>query len=807
MFWRAILPLWALFAVLNAKTLHHSQEGQAASALDLGIEAGWLGQLATLLSGAALTRYEMPKRKQPVSTRRKYSVDDLVNIANLKLRDVQVTNLPESESSKVYLRVLLFENGGSSVNKNSKPIPLVKRGPSASSAVSEVFDHRLFQKFTRLRLEVFNDDLMLLDGEIRVEEMKEQGTFKVPRNVSQKNEPQLSFHLNCDVVQNKTFDDFQHVQQSKKLEKSKTLVDGLNKFKDNTWKLVNILSKQRDFPIPFADYKVKFGDDFPNFPAFAAVAPVSKQLKPETWSKGVRYLMQGLYSFAGGAQKPSFHDDTLLEYWESFFTDLDMPKNVETLIKHWKEDYYFARQFLQSVNPFQIKFVDNIEQVPKDMRSLTSPSGDLQTLIDQKRLLIADYHELATIHNLPAEPQGHFRHKDRPFIFYAPYVLFYAGEEELPKHNLNVLGIQLTRHADIPNQVFTPESKPHIWLYAKILVQNADIQVDAINHHLGLCHIAMEPFAVAYHNLNYTENYILTEAGCENRKKHILAILEPHLENVIGINSLARQTLLQTDIGDPIIQGIFSVAIKPHGLHMLDKVFKEYNYEKFHYKKEMASRGFGAKGKDFVSGYFYRDDGDLLWEGLERYVKAAVDDYYESDHKVAQDVVLQNFFFTVYRDGKFNGLKDPKTGTLLEIKTKAVLVDVLTAIIFHASAFHAIENSAMDSKSFIPNKPESLTLPMPPMEKDADLNMKYIEASFPNYNQIMFQSLAAYTLGSPSAEPLSKIKAWPSAKKILDDHFVKMKKVISERDRQLQDAGQITYPFFDPDLCNASVDI
>ena len=60
---------------------------------------------------------------------------------------------------------------------------------------------------------------------------------------------------------------------------------------------------------------------------------------------------------------------------------------------------------------------------------------------------------------------------------------------------------------------------------------------------------------------------------------------------------------------------------------------------------------------------------------------------------------------------------------------------------------------------------QSLTLPMPPMEKDADLNMKYIEASFPNYNQIMFQSLAAYTLGSPSAEPLSKIKAWPVREK------------------------------------------
>ena len=51
-------------------------------------------------------------------------------------------------------------------------------------------------------------------------------------------------------------------------------------------------------------------------------------------------------------------------------------------------------------------------------------------------------------------------------------------------------------------------------------------------------------------------------------------------------------------------------------------------------------------------------------------------------------------------------IRDPETGTLIEIKTKAVLTDVLTAIIFHASAFHAIENSAMDSKSFVPNKPE-----------------------------------------------------------------------------------------------------
>ena len=60
--------------------------------------------------------------------------------------------------------------------------------------------------------------------------------------------------------------------------------------------------------------------------------------------------------------------------------------------------------------------------------------------------------------------------------------IFHSGDKEeaakAGKHNLNVLGIQLTRHKNKnENKVYTPKSKPNTWLYAKIIVQNADIQV------------------------------------------------------------------------------------------------------------------------------------------------------------------------------------------------------------------------------------------------------------------------------------------------------------------------------------------
>ncbi len=62
-------------------------------------------------------------------------------------------------------------------------------------------------------------------------------------------------------------------------------------------------------------------------------------------------------------------------------------------------------------------------------------------------------------------------------------------------HNLDVCGIQLTRHEDKPNKIYTPQSKgENVWLYAKMFVQNIDNQVSEKLVFLSLSLLPLVPF-------------------------------------------------------------------------------------------------------------------------------------------------------------------------------------------------------------------------------------------------------------------------------------------------------------------------
>ena len=57
-------------------------------------------------------------------------------------------------------------------------------------------------------------------------------------------------------------------------------------------------------------------------------------------------------------------------------------------------------------------------------------------------------------------------------------IKLYRSDEIVKGHNLKALGIQLTRHKDRANDVYTPQSKENVWLYAKMHVQSIDGQVN-----------------------------------------------------------------------------------------------------------------------------------------------------------------------------------------------------------------------------------------------------------------------------------------------------------------------------------------
>ncbi|WP_279610462.1 lipoxygenase family protein, partial [Burkholderia gladioli] len=82
--------------------------------------------------------------------------------------------------------------------------------------------------------------------------------------------------------------------------------------------------------------------------------------------------------------------------------------------------------------------------------------------------------------------------------------------------------------------------------------------------------------------------------------------------------------------------------------------------------------------------YPYRDDGMLIWNAIRRWVGAYVGVYYLSDSAVINDYELAAWTKDVAGSGRVKGF--------VTIQSRQQLIDVLTLVIFNASAQHAAVN-------------------------------------------------------------------------------------------------------------------
>jgi arachidonate 15-lipoxygenase len=109
--------------------------------------------------------------------------------------------------------------------------------------------------------------------------------------------------------------------------------------------------------------------------------------------------------------------------------------------------------------------------------------------------------------------------------------------------------------------------------------------------------------------------------------------------------------------------------------------------------------------------YPYRDDGLLVWDALHRWVEDYLALYYGSDADVAGDYELQ---------GWLRELASPDGGRLQDIgedggvRTRAYLADLVTMVIFTASAQHAAVNFPQSYiMSYAPSLPLAAYAPLP----------------------------------------------------------------------------------------------
>jgi arachidonate 15-lipoxygenase len=309
---------------------------------------------------------------------------------------------------------------------------------------------------------------------------------------------------------------------------------------------------------------------------------------------------------------------------------------------------------------------------------------------------------------------------------YAPLALFAVPPSGSSSRSLLPVAIQCQQPSVPNNPIFTPLSGDN-WQVAKTILQMADGNYHELVSHLGRTHLFIEPFAIA------TRRQLPT-----NHPLRVL--LDPHLEGTILINYGAHK-LLVADKGrvDQILASTIDSDRQVAAQGALDYL---HNFDAAAFPNILSSRGVESTAK--LPNYPYRDDGLLIWNATQKWVRAYLSAYYTDAQKIANDQRLQSWSRELISEsgGRLQNFGEDASGS---IKTLDYLIHVVTTIIFTASAQHAAVNFPQSElMSYTPAYPLAVYSPAP-TSIDQPGNFLNI---LPSLDQAKNQLKVCYLLGS-----------------------------------------------------------
>lgn len=203
------------------------------------------------------------------------------------------------------------------------------------------------------------------------------------------------------------------------------------------------------------------------------------------------------------------------------------------------------------------------------------------------------------------------------------------------------------------------------WQIAKTIVQTADFNHHEMFAHLARTHLVSEAFTLATHR-QLAPNHPLS------------VLLLPHFEGDIFINNLAALVIMSPQtFGDIILAAPIADAQAAAGRARLG----------WDFYANMPRSEFAARGVDDTHAlpeYPYRDDALLIWDTLHAWAADYIKTYYASDADVTGDTELRAWADELTNAGKIKGFR--------RITSRAQLIDVVTMVMFTASAQHAAVN-------------------------------------------------------------------------------------------------------------------
>lgn len=560
----------------------------------------------------------------------------------------------------------------------------------------------------------------------------------------------------------------------------------------------DIVRNMSDDPAAKWEYG-RYPDAFGPLPTYCAILPASEAVSPARSGQVFTRFQEYVYSqipLAKALVDPSVAAKMLqMDPYALFFRG--WVTKPEKLIQDWMKDEELCAQTIRGSNPMSITVAKDTSVFPPGFESLKDDSGrSIQQLAEEKSLFYCDYQDLM-VGDLDEEGgfyyhQAHFGVLDidigRLKYWYAPVLAMYKRKSD---GKLSILGFQLTRHTSKSNVTYTPgSSPPNVYQLAKWHLTCADSQQHQFVSHLGCTHLLVEPFSVGAHN---------AFAGTAHP---IGILLDPHFQDTIAINTLARQTLV-SEIA-PFTDATFSVGTL-NAMKIFSRAYQRWDFIQSNFVNSLKHRGFDESCTDELPGYYYREDGFKIWNAFVKHVSSIVDSIYPGDSDVCADNVLQTWC------DEMTGPADIKSFPA-KFETKDALVESIVSLMFYCSAQHAAVNFSQERYvAYIPNRPISLTSPMiDPATPGDDLDATLIKKALPDFKNAEFQSLFAYLLTGPPDNPFSiytSLEGFATQCEAFSANLSQISTEIQLRNKNLEDAGEIPYEYLDPAVMPQSINI
>lgn len=357
-----------------------------------------------------------------------------------------------------------------------------------------------------------------------------------------------------------------------------------------------------------------------------------------------------------------FGDQDGLKRFTAMWSTMPIPSGEQNL----HDDEVFARLRVAGANPMILQRVNGalpakFPLTAAQYQQVMGSKDSLAAAISDHRLYLADYAGLGAM----APQNATYKALTGTGYNSAPIALF-----AVPQGGSSIQPVAIQCGQDATKTLVLrpdPDDTEHYWAWqmAKTVVQTADFNYHEMIVHLGTTHLVSEAFCLATHR-HLATNHPLN------------VLLAPHFEGDLFINELAALIIMSKDtFGDIILAAPISDLQAGAGKARLEWDF----YAKMP-RAEFADRG--VDDTTALPDYPYRDDSLLIWDAIHDWVSDYIGVYYRKDSDVTADTELRAWAGELISTGKVNGFRT--------ITSRDQLIDVVTMIVFTASAQHAAVN-------------------------------------------------------------------------------------------------------------------